>query len=160
MTRILLLWMALAVLPAHAVAPGDPAPDFQLAGLRGPVSLADFKGKLTYVDFWASWCAACKQSFPWMNEMQARYGANGFQVVGINLDRKREDADRFLAERPAAFAIAFDAGGESARRYGVKGMPTSVLVSPEGRVLFVHSGFRPEQQQALEARIAAALGSK
>ena len=130
----------------------------KLPGLRAtPVDLADFKGKLTYVDFWASWCGPCRQSFPWMNEMQAKYGARGLQVVGINLDRKRDDAERFLAELPATFTIAFDAAGDSAKRFGVKGMPTSVLVGPDGKVLYMHTGFRDEERAQLEGRIAAAL---
>ena len=130
----------------------------KLPGLRAtPVDLADFKGKLTYVDFWASWCGPCRQSFPWMNEMQAKYAARGLQVVGINLDRKRDDAERFLAELPATFTIAFDAAGDSAKRFGVKGMPTSVLIGPDGKVLYMHTGFRDEERAQLEGRIAAAL---
>lgn len=130
----------------------------KLPGLRAtPVDLANFKGKLTYVDFWASWCGPCRQSFPWMNEMQAKYGARGLQVVGINLDRKRDDAERFLAELPATFTIAFDAAGDSAKRFGVKGMPTSVLIGPDGKVLYMHTGFRNEERAQLEGRIAAAL---
>ncbi|MFL6664296.1 MAG: TlpA family protein disulfide reductase [Rhizobacter sp.] len=144
--------------PAAALDAGEPAPAVKLPGLRGtPVDLADFKGKLTYVDFWASWCGPCRQSFPWMNEMQAKYAARGLQVVGINLDRKRDDAERFLAELPATFTIAFDAAGDSAKRFGVKGMPTSVLVGPDGKVLYMHTGFRNEERAQLEGRIAAAL---
>jgi cytochrome c biogenesis protein CcmG/thiol:disulfide interchange protein DsbE len=154
------LAFAFLATPAIAIDPGQPAPELDLPGLRGPVTLADFRGKLTYVDFWASWCGPCRQSFPWMNEMQAKYGARGLQVVGINLDRRREDAERFLAEIPATFAIAFDTHGDSARRFGVKGMPTSALIAPDGKVLFMHAGFRPEDRQALESRIAAALPAK
>ena len=99
---------------------------------EAPIDLAAWKGKVVYVDFWASWCGPCRQSFPWMNEMQAKYGAQGLQVVGINLDAKRADADQFLAQLPAKFAVAFDPKADSARRFGVKGMPTSVLVDPQG----------------------------
>jgi len=149
---------AFFITPAAALDAGEPVPAVKLPGLRGtPVDLADFKGKLTYVDFWASWCGPCRQSFPWMNEMQAKYAARGLQVVGINLDRKRDDAERFLAELPATFTIAFDAAGDSAKRFGVKGMPTSVLVGPDGKVLYVHTGFRNEERAQLEGRIAAAL---
>ena len=165
MTRTLLSAIALAAaglfaVPVAAIDPGQPAPEFELPGLHGPVDLADFKGKLIYVDFWASWCGPCRQSFPWMNEMQAKYGARGLQVVGVNLDRKRDDADRFLAEIPATFTIAFDTHGDSAKRFGVKGMPTSALIAPDGKVIFMHAGFRIEERQALEDRIAAALPAK
>jgi thiol-disulfide isomerase/thioredoxin len=121
------------------------------------VDSAGLKGKVVFVDFWASWCAPCRRSFPWLNEMQARYGAKGFQVVGVNVDRERADADRFLVEVPARFAIAFDAGGDTPKRYAIKGMPTSVLVGADGRVIKKHTGFRDEDRAALEAAIVAAL---
>jgi len=151
---------ALITLPAAGLDPGQPAPDVKLPGVHGPIDLAAFKGKLTYVDFWASWCGPCRQSFPWMNAMQAKYGARGLQVVGINVDRQREDADRFLAEVPATFTIAFDTHGDSAKRFGIKGMPSSVLIGPDGKVLFMHAGFRDDERDALEARIADALPAR
>jgi len=147
----------LAALPAAAVDAGAPAPEFNLPGSRGAVSLAALKGKLVYLDFWASWCGPCRQSFPWMNEMQAKYGPKGLQIVGVNLDAKRADADKFLAEVPASFVLAFDAQGDTPRRYAVKGMPTSMLIGPDGKVLLVHTGFREEERKQLEEAITAAL---
>jgi cytochrome c biogenesis protein CcmG, thiol:disulfide interchange protein DsbE len=142
----------------HALEAGQPAPALEVAGLKAPVSLAAMKGKVVYVDFWASWCAPCKQSFPWMNEMQAKYGARGLQIVAVNVDARREDADKFLAEVPAGFLIGFDAKGDSPKRFQIKGMPSSVLVGPDGQVVKVHAGFRPDERAAQEAAIVAALG--
>lgn len=147
-------------LPSQALEAGQAAPEFKLDGLKGPVSSGELKGKVTYVDFWASWCGPCKQSFPWLNEMQAKYGAKGFQVVGINLDKKRDDADKFLAETPASFTIAFDASGDSPKRFQIKGMPSSVLIGPDGKVIAAHNGFREEERKELEERIAKALAAK
>jgi thiol-disulfide isomerase/thioredoxin len=159
---LLLGWtLALAgIAPAMALDAGQPAPEFNLGGLKGPVASADLKGKVTYVDFWASWCGPCKQSFPWLNEMQAKYGAKGFQVIGINLDKKRADADKFLAETPATFSIAFDATGDTPKRFEIKGMPSSVLVGPDGKVIATHNGFREEERKELEERITRALSAK
>lgn len=140
-----------------ASPPGTPAPDFSLEGRQGPVRLADYKGKTVYLDFWASWCGPCRQSFPWMNEMQAKYGGQGLRVVGINLDQKAADAQAFLKDNPAQFDVAFDAAGKTPRQYAVKGMPTSVLIGPDGKVLAVHVGFRAEQKAELEQKIKAAL---
>ncbi len=148
----------LCVTAAHALEPGQLAPAFNLPGATAPVSLSALKGKVVYVDFWASWCGPCKQSFPWMNEMQAKYGSKGFEVVAINLDAKTTDATAFLAETPARFAIAYDSKGESPKRYEIKGMPSSVLVGPDGKVLSVHAGFRADERKALEDAIVAALG--
>ena len=144
---------------AHAVEPGQPAPALDLPGTQAPVSLAALKGKVVYVDFWASWCGPCKQSFPWMNEMQAKYGARGLQIVGVNVDGTSEEARKFLATTPAKFTIAFDPKGATPRQYGIKGMPSSVLVGADGKVIAEHSGFRDSDRAALEAQIVAALGA-
>lgn len=140
-----------------AAEAGQAAPDVDLPGSAVGQKLSDLKGKVVYVDFWASWCGPCKQSFPWMNDMQRKYGARGLQVVAINLDAKRSDADQFLAQNPATVALAYDSRGESAKRMGVKGMPTSLLVGADGKVLLVHQGFRAEDRAELESRLVAAL---
>ena len=142
---------------AHALEAGQPAPALEVPGTQDTVNLAALQGKVVYVDFWASWCGPCKQSFPWMNEMQAKYGARGLQIVAVNVDAKRADADKFLAEVPAQFTIGFDPKGDSPKRFQIKGMPSSVLVGPTGKVVQVHAGFRPEDRKAQEDAIVAAL---
>ena len=110
---MLLAGGALAAAPeALAVRAGEPAPAFTLATSRGDaIDLAGLRGRVVYVDFWASWCTPCRRSFPWMNALHARYGSEGLAIVGINVDKRRADADRFLADVPAAFAIVFDPAG-------------------------------------------------
>jgi peroxiredoxin len=93
-----------------------------------------------------------------MNEMQARYGARGLQVIGVSLDASSSDARTFLSETPARFAIAFDPQGATPRSYGVKGMPSSVLIGPDGKVLYRHTGFRDADRAQLEQKIQLALG--
>lgn len=145
---------------AWSLETGAPAPELNLPGLKDGVNLAGLKGKVVYVDFWASWCGPCKQSFPFMNELQSKYGAKGFEVVAVNLDAKRDDADKFLAEVPARFTVAFDAKGESAKRFDVKGMPSSYLIGRDGKVVALHKGFREEDRTNLDAGIAQALAAK
>ncbi len=159
----LALGLAAHALPAAALSVGDTAPDFQLSALpdgRGGnavLSLRDLRGRVVYLDFWASWCGPCKQSFPWMNSLQQRYGAQGLQVVAVNLDERNEDARRFLAKVPAQFRVAFDGAGDTPKRYAILGMPTSVLIGADGRVLKVHSGFNADDTAALESAIQQAL---
>ncbi len=164
MTRLhrTLLASLLALLAPLALAldVGQPAPDVDLPDGTVAQKLSDLKGKVVYVDFWASWCGPCKQSFPWMNDMQRKYGSKGLQIVAINVDAKRADADKFLAQNSTAFALAFDSKGESPRRFGVKAMPTSALIGADGKVLYIHQGFRLEERAELETRLAAAVGAK
>lgn len=151
---------SLATRHAWAIEAGQMAPDIDLPGSSLGARLSDLKGRHVYLDFWASWCGPCRLSFPWMADMQRQYGSRGLQVLAINLDAKRADADAFLAKSPAGFALAFDAKGESARRMGVKGMPTSLLIGPDGKVVFVHQGFRLDERAALEAKLLAALNQR
>lgn len=158
MALVLAGLVGLASAPARAVEPGAAAPGFEVAGLDGTLSLAKLQGKVVYLDFWASWCGPCRQSFPWMNAMQAKYGARGLQVVGVNLDANSADARQFLASTPATFLIGFDPKGATPRNYAIKGMPSSVLIGPDGKVLLTHAGFRDADRAELEARIETALG--
>lgn len=158
-TVSMLLAAALCAPCVQALETGAAAPQFELQGLDGAVKLAALQGKLVYLDFWASWCGPCRQSFPWMNQMQAKYGARGLQVVGVNLDANSADARQFLAATPARFVIGFDPQGATPRNYGIKGMPSSVLIGPDGKVLLQHAGFREADRAELESRIAAALGA-
>ena len=153
---LLLLATALAAPLANATEAGDAAPAFALPTAKGDaVALDKLKGKVVYVDFWASWCGPCRRSFPWMNDMQQKYGAKGFVVVGVNVDKKRPDADKFLVQNPAAFTVVYDEAGTTPAAYGVKGMPSSYLVDGTGKVVYVERGFLDEHKAEIEQRIAS-----
>lgn len=157
---VLACFLAIFSQPSMAMAVGESAPAFELPGNSGSVTLASLKGKVVYVDFWASWCGPCKQSFPWLNEMQAKYGSKGFQVVGINVDAKTADAKTFLTEVPAKFAVAFDEKGVTPKQFGIKGMPSSVLLDGNGKVIMQHTGFKDSERAQLEQAIVQALTTK
>jgi thiol-disulfide isomerase/thioredoxin len=146
---------------ALAVSVGEPAPSIALPDADGrTIELAKLRGRVVYVDFWASWCGPCKRSFPWMNEMADKYGASGLTIVAINLDKKREDAQRFLQLAPARFAIAYDPAGTTPVAFAVKAMPSSYLVDAAGKIALVESGFRDERKGEVEERIRAALATR
>lgn len=138
-----------------------PAPAFTLPTTAGAnVSLSDHKGKIVYVDFWASWCGPCRQSFPWMNEMLGKYQAQGFEIIAVNLDAARADADDFLAANSASFTVALDPQATMPPQYGVKGMPTSYLIDGSGEIILQHTGFNDSHKADLEAAIQKALATK
>ena len=153
-----LLVAVLAAAPAFAARTGEPAPAFALATAAGDmVDLTRLRGRVVYVDFWASWCTPCRRSFPWMNELEARYRDSGLTIVAINVDKRREDALRFLRDVPARFTVVFDAEGRMPAAFDVKGMPSSYLIDREGRVAAVEEGFHDDRAAALEQRIRALL---
>ncbi|WP_233143806.1 TlpA disulfide reductase family protein [Colwellia chukchiensis] len=114
-------------------------------------------GQVVYIDFWASWCIPCRQSFPWLNKMQAQYQPHGFKVLSINLDHSRALADEFLKQIPANFPVIYDPKGEIARKYQLKGMPSSFIVNRQGEIVSAHVGFNAEKQQSYEQEISALL---
>jgi thiol-disulfide isomerase/thioredoxin len=156
-----LVFSLLLTLPVsvHAQEPASLA--FELSTINGnKESLKQHLGKLVYVDFWASWCAPCLQSFPFMNSLQQKYQAAGLQIIAINLDKKIDDAQIFLNKNPAQFLVLFDPTGKTPQQYGVKGMPSSYLIDRKGKLIFTHKGFKAADQEILEAKIKAALASK
>ncbi len=125
-----------------------------------PVSafdLADYRGEVVYLDFWASWCVPCHESFPWMAELQQAHARDGLRVVTISVDTQREDAEDFLAKHASALAVFHDPEGDLASRYDLAGMPSSFIIGRDGRVLYAHSGFRDKDIAELEHAIDEAL---
>lgn len=143
--------------PVLALDVGAQAPDFELPSAQEPVKLSKTQGKVIYLDFWASWCGPCGESFPWMNAMQAKFKQKGLQIIAINLDANNDDAQKFLAQHAAQFTVLFDPKGVTPRQYGVKGMPTSFLIGKDGKVLSQHKGFNNADRAELEQKILSAL---
>jgi cytochrome c biogenesis protein CcmG, thiol:disulfide interchange protein DsbE len=145
--RRLSLWLVFACFTLTA-ATADTAPT---------LDLARYRGKVVLVDFWASWCEPCRHSFPWLNAMHARYADRGLVVIGINVDRNRADADRFLQDVPATFPIVYDPAGALASRYDLPGMPASYVIGRNGDVVARHIGFRSNLRAEREAEVQQLL---
>lgn len=121
------------------------------------IDLAALQGKVVYVDFWASWCVPCRQSFPWMNAMHHKFGKDGLVILAVNMDQVRGEADAFLKKYPAEFRVEYDPEGVLASKFKVRGMPTSALLGRDGQVLMVHEGFKSKDPAELEQAIQKAL---
>jgi cytochrome c biogenesis protein CcmG, thiol:disulfide interchange protein DsbE len=122
-----------------------------------PLDLSTFRGRVVYLDFWASWCGPCRQSFPWMESIKTAYDGQGLTVLAINVDHDRSDADRFLKIFHPDFEIRFDPQGSWAEEFKVSGMPTSVIIDRHGVVRFTHVGFWPAQGDVSAAQIRQLL---
>lgn len=160
MTRLLipslLLWLLSISLQLFA-SEAELAPDIRLPGDQDDIVLSDYRGKVVLLDFWASWCGPCRQSFPWMNLMQTRYAEKGLVVIAVSLDKQPLAARTFLQEIPANFRIAYDPGGGSAETMKVIGMPMSFLIDREGRVRQSLISFSAGRKDGHEAHIRALL---
>jgi len=156
--RALLAVVLLSAGPVLAkTAPPPPhAPSFTLPTENGTVCLDSLRGQAVLVDFWASWCGPCKQSFPWMSSMHQAYGSKGLTIVAINVDKDRKLADAFLDQHPAPFTVAFDPSGKTAKAFKVWGMPSTYLVGPDGVILMSRAGFDPKKTGDVERLIQEA----
>jgi cytochrome c biogenesis protein CcmG/thiol:disulfide interchange protein DsbE len=157
--RLLCFLLALqAALPAFALDAGATAPAFALPRADGStLALDSLRGRVVLVDFWASWCAPCRKSFPALDALGKRYEAQGLSIVGVNVDTERAEADRFLAAVPVGFAIVFDADGKTPEAFGVKAMPSSYVIGRDGKVRLANLGFHAQDEAKLEAAVKAAL---
>jgi cytochrome c biogenesis protein CcmG/thiol:disulfide interchange protein DsbE len=124
------------------------------------LQIDDYKGKVIVLDFWASWCVPCRRSFPWMNDMQRKYGDKGFVVIAVNLDSQASDAREFLQKYPAEFSVFYDTDRQLAKDYGVEAMPSSFLINRDGEIVARHLGFKTSKTDEYEASIVATVGSQ
>jgi len=151
------LILTMIIFSQISVAAVQDAPSIKLPTANGQVDLATLKGKVVYVDFWASWCKPCKQSFPWMNEMKKTYQDKGFEVLAVNLDKERRLADEFLKDMEVSFVVAFDEVGDTANEYGIRGMPSSYMIGRDGKLYASHIGFREKDKEKMEEVIKQLL---
>jgi thiol-disulfide isomerase/thioredoxin len=148
-----------ARLPAQ-VAPGAAFPSLASAGLSGG-ALPETLGKVVLVDFWASWCAPCKASFPAYSRLQSAYGGRGLAVVAVSVDDSPAAYAAFVARLKPAFVTVNDAQHRLVGAVQVPTMPTSYLVDRSGKVRFMHAGFHGEEtERELRREIEALLNEK
>ncbi|PKG55405.1 TlpA family protein disulfide reductase [Shewanella sp. Choline-02u-19] len=135
-----------------------PSLDYQVQNFQDKlVSLNEFKGKVVYLDFWASWCGPCRKSFPWMNAMHQKYQQQGLAIVAINLDENKALAKKFLSKLPADFHIRFDPQADVASKFDLQGMPSSYIFNRQGELVQMHLGFFEEKSADYENEIIELL---
>jgi peroxiredoxin len=124
-----------------ASASGNVAPDFTVTDIDGQkLSLSAYKGKVVLLDFWATWCTPCRTEIPHFVEMQNKYGAQGFQVVGISMDDDAKPVREFYKEHQMNYPVAVGDDKLAERFGGVMGLPVNFLIDREGRMHSKHLG--------------------
>jgi thiol-disulfide isomerase/thioredoxin len=144
---------------AAQVAKGSAFPSMADAGLVG--SLPQSAGKVTLVDFWASWCAPCKASFPVYSRIEQDFAPKGLVIVAVSVDEDPASYASFVEKHKPLFPTVHDAGHRLVAQVQVPTMPTSYLIDRTGKVRFVHPGFHGDStDKELRAEIAELLDEK
>ena len=122
------------------------------------VSLSKFKGRVIYVDFWASWCAACAKSLAWLEDLQQKYGEDGFQVIAVNLDEEKGEAHRALEKANVTkLLVGYDPKGNTPESFDVQSMPSSYLIDRSGALISVYRGTKDSEKHQIEQEIQKLL---
>jgi thiol-disulfide isomerase/thioredoxin len=155
----LLLALALAPRWARAVEPGQAAPAFSAHALESDatLSLSAYRGKVVYLDFWASWCGPCQTAMPLLESLRSEFPADQFQILAVNVDQDGEKAKSFLARHKVGYPSVSDPEGRLPASYGLKTMPTSYIIDRNGVVRYVHAGFRANDIDELRGQIQGLL---
>ena len=124
------------------------------------LNLAAYKGKVVYIDFWASWCGPCKESFPWMKKIHQQHQQDGLVILAVNVDQDKKLADQFLSEFNPDFKVIFDKNGKLAEDFKVNSMPSSYVIDRQGKPRFKHKGFHGTKQNQYEGELQSLLNEK
>lgn len=137
--------LALSLMLSGAASAGDaPAPSFTLPARGGStIQLAQFKGQVVMINFWASWCVPCRQEMPLLETIYKKYKPLGFTLIGVNVEPDQKDAESFLKQTPVSFPVLFDAKSQVSGLYNVQVMPTTVFIDRKGNVRMVHQSYQP-----------------
>ena len=146
--------------PIAALQIGQPMPDFTLTDLSGAeVSLSRVvkENKLVVINFWASWCGPCRLEMPGFEKLYKAKQKEGFAILGVNVDSKRDDMTDYLSRKPVTFPILIDTGSALMQRLGVRVLPTTILVGADGRIKMVTEGIHEYLSAFVEMELSGAV---
>ena len=127
---------------SHTSTDYSSAPDFSLLDQDGkPVALSALKGEVVLINFWASWCAPCRQEMPLLDTLYKRYKKLGFTLLGVNVEEDSDKARDLIKVNSVSFPILFDRKNEVSKLYNLVAMPSTVMIDREGKVRFTHAGY-------------------
>jgi len=152
--------VALGTVVRAELKPGDPFPALASAKLAGG-AVPDVQGRILVVDFWASWCAPCKASFPALGKVATDYAARNVVLVGVSVDESPAAYAAFMKKFAPPFPALHDASQSLVRAVQVPTMPTTYIIDRQGRVRAIHTGYHGEaSDKRLRAELDALLAEK
>jgi thiol-disulfide isomerase/thioredoxin len=152
--------LAAFVLPAFATSSSGPAPAFKLSARGGKsIDLAQFKGQVVMINFWATWCGPCRQEMPLLEDIYKKYKPMGFTMLAVNVEPDSKAAEAWLGKlaKPVSFPVAFDVDSKVSKAYKVAGMPSTVFVDRKGNVRVMHKGYKPGDENFYLTQIRSML---
>ena len=143
---------------ATALQPSTIAPDFTLRSMDGPnLRLQEQRGRVVLVNFWASWCGPCRQEMPHLNKLYDKYRGSGFVLLGVNIDDNARTATELAAKLGLRFPVLLDTDKTVSRLYEMGAMPATVMIDREGRVRYLHRGYRDGVEVTYDEQVRALL---
>lgn len=155
-----LMLATLFALPAFAATSSGPAPAFSLSSRDGKtINLAQFKGQVVMINFWATWCGPCRQEMPLLEDIYKKYKPMGFTMLAVNVEPDSKAAEAWLGKlaKPVTFPVAFDTDSKVSKLYKVAGMPSTVFVDRKGNVRVMHKGYKPGDENFYLTQIRSML---
>lgn len=139
---------------ADSAGENKKAPDFTLKSNQDTnVRLAEQRGNVVMLNFWASWCGPCKQEMPLLDELHKRYSKAGFTIIGVNVEKDPNKAKKVLQDIPVSFPVLFDTESTVSKLYDVSAMPTTVMIDRDGNIRHLHKGFKPGYEEEYRKQI-------
>ncbi|MDF1782336.1 MAG: TlpA disulfide reductase family protein [Alcanivoracaceae bacterium] len=133
-----------------------PAKDFTLKSTDGSnVKLSELRGEVVMINFWASWCGPCRQELPLLDAIYKEYKDYGFTLLGVNVDEKKEAADKLLTQIPVTFPVLYDPTSSVTELYDVDAMPSTILVDRDGNMRYLHRGYKPGYEKHYDEQVKA-----
>ena len=136
------------VFNVQAMDMNSPAPDFTLKSLTGEnLKLSELRGNVVLLNFWASWCGPCRQEMPLLEKMHNKYKGLGFTVMGVNVEEDSSKAKAMAKKDKLSFPVLFDTQSQVSKAYQVSAMPSTVIIDRDGKVRYLHKGYKPGDEK-------------
>lgn len=158
---LVIIFLLFIITTSWGASVNDKAPDFSLQDIKeNKAALANLKGKVVYINFWASWCPPCKEEFPELNKLAEKYKDSDFIILAVNVDKVKSNMDDFLSKMPLSsknMVILVDSKASVVSSYNARAMPTSFIVDKEGVIRYMHLGFNENDPEKWVKEIESIL---